>query len=66
MFGKAIIYLRQMIAGNELYILAAAAVLFIIGILSLYKRPWVGIPICLCGLLLILIAILAKLGVLPF
>jgi len=57
------IYLRQMIAGNELYVLAAAAVLFIIGILFLYKRPWLGIPVCLSGLFLILLAILAKIQV---
>jgi hypothetical protein len=66
LFGKAIIYLREMIAGNDLYILAAAIVFFIIGISSLYKHPCIGIPICLCGLFLILIASLAKLGVLPF
>ena len=55
-----------MIAGNDLYILAAAAVVFIIGISSLYKHPCIGIPISLCGLLLVLIASLVKLGVLSF
>jgi hypothetical protein len=60
------IYLKQIIS-NDLYTLAAAAVLFIIGILSLYKWPWVGVTVCFSGLLLILVAILASLGMpLPF
>jgi hypothetical protein len=60
-------YLKQIIAGNDMYILVAAAALFIVGILSSYKSLWVGITVCLSGIFLILLAILANLRVsLPF
>jgi hypothetical protein len=48
--------------GGDPLILAAAVILFLFGLLVLYKKgPWLGIPITLASVLLILMAILGQL-----
>jgi len=48
--------------GGEPLVLAAAGLLFILGLLVLYKKgPGLGIPICLAGFLLMVMAILGEL-----
>jgi hypothetical protein len=47
---------------GEPLILAAAVLLFIAGLLVFYKKgPWLGLPISMAGILLILTAILGEL-----
>jgi len=60
---KALAFILDMVArGGEPLILAAAGVLFILGLLVLYKKgPWLGIPISLAGALLMVMAILSQL-----
>jgi hypothetical protein len=47
---------------NELYLLAGAAIISFVGISLVYKNPWLGVSISLCGILLVVVAILEKLG----
>ena len=48
-------------SSNELLVVTAACVLSIIGFIVLYtKGPWLGLPLSLAGILVILTAILAK------
>ena len=67
---KAKIFLEKALAfvfdivttGGEPLMLAAAGLLFILGLLVLYKKgPGLGIPICLAGFLLMVMAILGEL-----
>ena len=60
---KALAFVFEIVAtGGEPLVLAAAGVLFILGLLVLYKKgPGLGIPICLAGFLLMLMAILGEL-----
>jgi hypothetical protein len=60
---KALALILEMVArGGEPLILAAAVVLFILGLLVLYKKgPSLGIPISLAGALLMVMAILSQL-----
>jgi hypothetical protein len=52
----------KVILENKLYVLAAAAIIFFLGISLVYKHPSLGVSICLCGILLVAAAILAKVG----
>jgi len=60
---EVLAFLATMISSsNELLVIVAACVLSIIGFIVLYKKgPWFGLPLSLSGVLLILMAILAKL-----
>ena len=49
-------------SGNEVLVVMAAGVLSIIGFIVLYKKgPWLGVPLSLSGIFMILMAILARL-----
>jgi len=42
-------------------LLAAAVVIFLVGVVSLYKKGfWLGLPISLLGILLVIVAALAR------
>jgi hypothetical protein len=46
----------------DLVLLAGALIIFLVGLVLLYKKgSWLGIPISLSGILLVVIAIFAKL-----
>lgn len=60
---KALAFVFDIVTtGGEPLVLAAAAILFLLGALVLYKKgPGLGIPICLAGFLLMVMAILGEL-----
>lgn len=46
---------------NHFLMLTAAGFLFVMGLFLLYKKgPWLGVPLSLCGMLLVITAILFK------
>ena len=48
--------------GNEFLVLAAAGLFFFVGVILLYRKgPGLGVPFALAGILLVVMAILAKL-----
>ena len=50
-----------MTSSNELLVIVAACVLSVIGFIVLYKKgPRLGLPLSLAGILVVLMAILAK------
>ena len=51
-----------MILENELYVLAWAAIISFVGISLVYKHPWLGVTVSVSGILLVVAAILEKLG----
>jgi hypothetical protein len=60
---KVLAFMKAVVSSTgEPLVLAAACGLFILGLLVLYKKgPWLGIPISLAGVLLIVMAILSEL-----
>ena len=53
---------RIMIYHVDAVLLAMALIIFLVGVVVLYKKGlWLGIPICISGILLVVIAILAEL-----
>ena len=60
---KSLAFLDTIIpSGNEVLVVMAACVLSIIGFIVLYKKgPWLGVPLSLSGIFMILMAILARL-----
>lgn len=52
---------KIMSSSNELLVITVACILSIIGFIVLYKKgTWLGVPLSLSGILMILLAILAK------
>jgi hypothetical protein len=50
-----------MTSGNELLVLAGATLFFVLGLILFYKKgPWLGIPVSLAGILVIVMAIIVK------
>ena len=62
-FEEALVFVFEIMAfGGQGLVLAAAAILFILGLVVFYKKgPWLGIPICLTGAFIIIMAILGEL-----
>lgn len=52
---------KIMTSGNEPLVVAVAGVLFVLGLILLYKKgPWLGIPFSMAGIFVVLMAILSK------
>lgn len=60
-------FLDRMIGSSNEFVMLAACVLSITGFIVLYKRGlWLGVPLSLSGILMILVAILARLRIYLF
>jgi hypothetical protein len=54
-------FVTVLTSGNEFLIAAGALAFFVPGVILFYKKgPWLGVPLALAGILLVVMAILAN------
>jgi hypothetical protein len=54
-------FISAITSGNEFLVIGGALAFFVPGLVLLYKKgPWLGIPLVLAGILLVVMAIFAK------